>query len=250
MINIFKANLHRLFKNIYFIGGCLIALAVTYGFSSRTLSFGPFRSLNGGQIMFFVSAAMVLFFTVYAPISICSSFSEGFIRNRIISGYTQKEDYLAHVLALEVAVVVMHVFYFVGGVIGVVKSGDPLSTIPVLNIILMLIAVFGYTALIASISYRFKNMIAGVVAGMLIFNFAYSFVMFGNFFLMISAGKPSFKIAAFVYNINVLGQWFANTPYVDNGVNTGAPMQVISSIAVLALSVFIGCIGLEKRDLK
>ncbi len=250
MINIFKANLHKLIKNIYFIGGCIIAFAVTYGFSSRTLQFGPFRNLNSGEIMFFVSAAIVLFFSVFAPISVCSSYSDGYIRNRIIAGYTQKEDYLAHVLALETAVVIMHVFYLAGGIIGIICEGEPLSVIPVLPIILMLIAVFGYTALVASIAYRFKNMIAGVVAGMLIFNLAYSFVMFGNFLLMITADKPSFKIAAFVYNINVLGQWFANTPFIDDGVNAGAPMQFISSVAVIAFSLIVGCAGLEKRDLK
>ena len=250
MINIFKANLQKLFKNLYFIGGCIIAFAVTYAFASGTFQFGPFHSLNAGEIMFFVSAAMVLFFTVFAPISVCSAYSEGYIRNRIIAGYTQKEDYLAQVLALEVGVVVMHVFYIAGGCIGILKAGQSLSTIPVSAVILMLLGIFGYTALIASIAYRFKNMIAGVVAGMLLFNMAYSFVMFGNFFLMITAGKPSFKIAAFVYNINVLGQWFANTPFIDDGVNAGAPMQVLSSIAVLAISLFIGCLGLEKRDLK
>lgn len=250
MINIFKANLHKLFKNIYFIAGCIIAFAVTFGFTSRTLQFGPFRGLNAGEIMFFVSAAIVLFFSVYAPIAVCSSYSEGYIRNRIIAGYSQKDDYLAHVLALEAGVVVMHVFYILGGIIGIVKSGEPLSVIPVLPIILMLIAVFGYTALVASIAYRFKNMIAGVVAGMLLFNMAYSFVMFGNLILMLTSDKPSFKIAAFVYNINVLGQWFANTPFIDEGVNGGAPMQLISSVTVLAFSLIVGCVGLEKRDLK
>lgn len=250
MINLFKANLHKLFKNIYFILGCLIALAVTYGFTSGTIQFGPFHSLNAGEIMFFVSAAIVLFFTVFSPIYVCSAFSEGYIRNRIIAGYTQKEDFLAQVLALEIGVVVMHVFYFIGGIVGILSAGQSLSTIPALPVVLFLIAIFGYTALVSAISYRFKNMIAGVVAGMLLFNFAYSFVMFGNIFLSITVGKPSFKIAAFVYNINVLGQWFANTPFVDDNVNGGAPMQVVSSIVVLTLSLLIGCIGLEKRDLK
>ncbi len=250
MINIFKANLQKLFKNIYFIGGCLIALFVTYAFASGTFYFAPFHSLNEGEIMYFVSAAIVLFFSVYAPMSVCSEFSEGYIRNRIIAGYTQREDYLAHILSLECAVMVMHVFYLVGGIIGILEAGQSLSTIPVLPVIVFMVAIFAYTALIGTISFCFRNMVAGVVTGMLLFNFAYSFVMIGNFILMITAGKPAFKIAAFVYNINVLGQWFANTPLVDEGVNAGAPMQFLSSIVVLVVSLLLGMTGLEKRDLK
>ncbi len=250
MINILKANLQKLIKNIYFIGGCLIAFSVTFAFTSGTVDFPPLHNLNAGEIMFFVSAAMVLFFSVYTPMSVCGEYSEGYIRNRIIAGYTQKEDFLAHILSLECAAVIMHVFYIAGGIIGIVRAGEPLSSVPVLPIIVMMIAIIAYIALIGSISYCFKNMIAGVVTGMLLFNLAYSFVMFGNFILMLTSGKPAFKIAAFVYNINVLGQWFANTPLVDEGVNAGAPMQFLSSITVLVVSLLLGMAGLDKRDLK
>ena len=32
MFNVLKANIKRLFKNVYFIGGCILAMLITVGF--------------------------------------------------------------------------------------------------------------------------------------------------------------------------------------------------------------------------
>ena len=68
MIRLYKAYMNRFIKNIYFIGGCLIALAVTYAVTSNTMAVPFLADSDTAVRMFFVTAAMVAYFTVFIPV--------------------------------------------------------------------------------------------------------------------------------------------------------------------------------------
>ena len=250
MLNIYKANLHKLIKNIYFIGGCIIALAVTYAFTSGIVNFPPVSKYGPETVFLFVSAAMVFFFAIFTPMFVCAEYTDGVIRNRILAGHTQKNDSLAMILAMISALLIMSLFYIAGGIIGCISAGSQISGKTVLLVFVDILAYCGFTALIAATSYRIKNYIGAFVFGFMLFVMAYNCVMFGNAILMVFADSSAFKPLACLYNVNALGQWFSNTPLVDDFVNPGAAAQIIMSVAVLVLSFFIGIAGIEKRDLK
>ena len=52
MKNLYKANLRRLVGNIYFIGGCVIAILVTYLFSARIFTISFMGSMNSAEIVY------------------------------------------------------------------------------------------------------------------------------------------------------------------------------------------------------
>ena len=115
--------------------------------------------------------------------------------------------------------------------------------------ITMIFATIGYSILVASLCYRAKNIIAGAFIGMGMLNLAFNFVMFGNALVAFSKGVVH-AIALFIYNVNSLGQWFSNTPFIDDNVNPGNAVQMILTAWVIMLSIVIGTVKLERRDLK
>lgn len=249
MINIYKANMHKLIKNVFFILGNIIAFAVTAATTSGNFTLPFLAKYTVADRMFFVSAAMVVFFSVFSPFMVCPEYGDGVIRNRIIAGYKQVHDYAALILTMVSAVLIMSLFYILGGVAGALISGNSISDLSWIAVITMIFATIGYSILVASLCYRAKNIIAGAFIGMGMLNLAFNFVMFGNALVAFSKGVVH-AIALFIYNVNSLGQWFSNTPFIDDNVNPGNAVQMLLTAGIIVISVLIGTAKLERRDLK
>ena len=121
MFNLYKANLRRLIANIYFIGGCAIALAVTFSFSKNIMSMAFLGGRSAEVRMFFVSAAMIVFFTLVVPIFTNMEYSDGTIRNKIIAGHSQRNVYLSYLFAYFTQAVIMWSVYMAAGFLGGAK---------------------------------------------------------------------------------------------------------------------------------
>ena len=244
MKNLYKATMYRIFKNIYFIGGCVIALVVTLAVTGGFYTF-PFLMEKPEELrMIFVGAAMVLFFSMFPPLFINPDYIDGCIRNRIIAGYSQKQVYISHVLAQLSAMTIMFLCYLIGGIIG----GASLNASSLVAVIVLFVAVMSYTVLTATAAFRLKKLIASMLTTMLLFNLCFNMVLFGN--AILSALKDTaFKIGSVLYNVNALGQWFCLTGFVDDGVNPGAGIQILLSLIVIAAALIWGLSGLDKRDL-
>ncbi len=244
MKNLYKATMYRIFKNIYFIGGCVIALVVTLAITGGFYTF-PFLMEKNEEIrMVFVGAAMVLFFSMFPPLFINPDYADGCIRNRIIAGYSQKQVYVSHVLAQLSAMAIMFLCYLTGGIIG----GASLNASSTPAILILFVGVMAYTVLTATAAFRLRKIITSMLTTMILFNLCFNMLLFGNAILSMLK-DTAFRIGEVIYNINVLGQWFSLTGFADDGVNPGAGIQILLSLIVIVAALVWGMSGLDKRDL-
>ena len=243
MIRLYKANMARFLTSIYFIGGCIIALTVTYAVTCNLIEFPFLADREISSRMFFVTAAMVGYFTVFVPVFTNSEYSDGVIRNKMIAGFTQKEILFSFFLSYASLAVIMWIFYMIGGMLG---GADPFGAYLVPNVI-FLVALFGFIAVILVLSFRLTKTVAAVIAAGLLFQTCFSMVMFGNVLLMVTEGKFGI-FPAVVYNVNVLGQWFSLSGFADDCADPGAIVQLIISLCVMAVTAMIGTYRLEKRN--
>ncbi len=247
MLRLYKANMARFLKNKYFIGGCIIALAATYAVTDNIILFPFLENKDISLRMFFVSAAMVAFFTVYIPVFTNAEYTDGTIRNKLIAGYSQKQVFLSLYLSYASLCLIMWVCYMTGGLIA---GADPFGTCLSANII-MLLALMAFIAFMLALSFRITKMVLVVIGAGVIFQTCFSMVMFGNAILMVlsdAGNDTAVFIASVIYNVNALGQWFSHTGFADDITNPGNFLQMIISLGLVMLMYFAGSAGLDKRD--
>lgn len=244
MTNLYKANTKRLFHNLLYIAGCVIAIVATALFTAGMMHNSYFDRLGEETRMLFISAAMVAFFTIFVPIFTNPEYADGCIRNKIVMGYTQKQIYMTYLLSHFTAAFVMWLFYMAGGIIG----GARLNVKTLLINIVILFAVFSYISLLLIISLRLKKMVTVVILSILVLNVNYTCVMFGNALLTRTKGT-SRKIGAIIYNIPSLGQWFSHSGFADDFTNPGMLIQLNISLIIILVTTLLGTLAINKRDL-
>ena len=246
MKGLYKTNMRKLMKSKFYILGLIIAMVATFAFTKNMMNFtGIFESMGDTGRMHFISAAIVAFFTIYTPLFVCEEYSEGSIKNKIISGFTQKQIFIAGLLAQLSAVLIMWVIFFISGLAG----GGRMTGYWMGSLLITLLAILGYTTLIYAIAFRLEKPIRSTIVAFVLLNLNFNMITFGNLLIMISKGVV-LKIAAIVYNISVLGQWFVLTGLAEDTANPGPLCQILTAVIVLVVSIAYGTIKLNKRDLK
>ncbi len=244
MFNLYKANMARLFKKGFYIFGLVVALVVTYVFTSNTVELSFLAAASPVARMTFVSAAMVAFFTIFVPVFTNSEYTDGVIRNKMIAGRSQKEIYVSHLLTEFTAAVIMWVCYIVGGVIG----GAKLDSNYIIANIVILIALFNYIATVLVVAFRLKKMVPVIILEAMIFNICFNSILMGNLVLMVTKDTTQ-KVMAWLYNISALGQWFTFTGFAAEEADPGVGAQILISFIIILLMTLVGTFRLNKRDL-
>ena len=238
--------MRKLIKSKLYIAGLIIAIVVTFLFTNNGLNLGGvFERMTMTGRMFFISAAIVAFFTIYTPLFICEEYTEGSIKNKLIAGFTQKQIYGAGLLTQLSAAGIMWVLHFISGLFG---GGRP-NAEWFLEMLIFLLAIIGYVTVIYSLSFRLEKPIRSTIISFLLLNVNFNMITFGNLLIMISKGV-ALKIAAVIYNTSVLGQWFVHTGLSDEEANPGSVTQIIISVVIIALALLLGTSKINKRDLK
>ena len=246
MFNIYKGNLIRLVKNYLFIGGCILALGITFLIAAGKF---PLDFLQNGlpqDRMFFASVAMVLYFSFFSTIFISVEYHDGIIRNRVITGFSQTKVYAASLLAQYSAVLIMTACYLLGGLLGGVKFNADLWT----KIGIFILSLIGYVTVTNAIAFRVKKVVLSTILTMMLFNMCFNCVMFGNAILSFMENETALKIGKIIYNIHSLGQWFSLTPFSFDFTNPGFGVMVALSVGVIVIASTLPMIGLKKRELK
>ncbi len=246
MKNLYITNMRKLVMSRLYIVGLMIAVAVTYIFTKNGFGLGGiFGDMTTTGRMFFISVAIVAYFTIYTPLFVCEEYTEGSIKNKLIAGFTQKQVFGAGILTQISAAAVMWVLHIVSGIMGGARPDGQCCV----EMLIVFLAMIGYVAVIYTLSFRLAKPIRSTIFSFLLLNVCFNMVTFGNLLIMISEGI-ALKIAAVVYNIGVLGQWFVYSGMADDAANPGAAVQVIISVCIIVLSVLIGISKLSKRDIK
>ena len=119
MRNIYKAHCARLFTDKLFIAGTSLAFAITWWFTK-----------NGNEIRHFgmyetdfdyaltASLGLLGFFSVFTPLFLGTEYSDGAIRNKLISGKTRTQIYLSSLAAILTALLIMTAAWAAGALLG------------------------------------------------------------------------------------------------------------------------------------
>ncbi|MCR5213319.1 MAG: hypothetical protein K6E10_02815 [Eubacterium sp.] len=244
MKNLYKAIMKRIITNPFFILGCIAAFAITLIISWNNSPVQLPISGNTNDKMIFLSAAIVAFFTIFVPLLTNIEYSDGVIRNKLISGYTQVQVYISSLLGHMTAAFIMWAVYMLAGIL----AGADMTGKFIFSNIVILVAILNYVATMMILAFRLRKMIPLVIGVMLVFQLCFNLVTIGNLFISLSKGTLN-KIIVLIYNIPALGQWFSNTSLGEEFNNPGRPIQLLISIAVIIICTFIGTFRLNKRDL-
>ena len=246
MKNIYRANMHRILKNLIFTGGCIIAIVATFVFTANLIGMtGRFENMGPERRMIFISIAMMGFYTIFVPLYTNAEYRDGTIRNKLIAGFSQKEVYLGTLFSHLTALGIMTLCYFVAGIAGGAKiSGDMV----VRNIILFF-ALCGYVSVMELVAMRVQKTVAVAISAFLILNVVYYIVMIGNFFIAFILKGTALIVGKIVYNAVVFGQWMIQVGLADQETNPGNFSQIIISLTIVLISVLLGTLGINKRDL-
>ncbi len=247
MINLYKANMKRITGNFIFIGGCVIAFLATFVFTANLIGMrGRFEDYGPDRRMFFISIAMMIFFTIFVPLYTNHEYRYGVIRNKIAAGFSQRQVYFSHLFGHLTALVIMMASYLLGGILGGARDFGKMA---VLSLVLIF-ALSGYIATMMLISFRILKVVVLSIAAFLILEVSYTGTMIGNALIAFVLKGTAKQIGIVVYNMTVFGQWFTGTGLADDYINPGRPQQIIISAVVILIMVFLTVHGLEKRDLK
>lgn len=245
MKNLYKVSCRKIYKNTFYKIGLIIAAVVTYIFTAGYISLGQIiDTMPLVQKMIFIGAAMIPFFTIFPPIIICSEYGDGVMKNKVISGYSQKQIFLGGMLAQLSACAFMWIIHVIAGIIAGVRPDGK----DVLSMLAMLLAVLAYTAVIYAITFRLRKPVRSFIVDMLLLNACYNVLIFGNLLGMYLKGF-ALKILALVYNANAMGQWFVLNGLADEDQDPGRIPQIILSVLLVGLAVLIGTMKVNKRDL-
>ena len=251
MTNLYKANMKRITSNPVFIGGCIIAFLVTYVFSANFIGLnGSFEKMGPEGRMYFVNIAIMAFFTIFVPLFTNMEFRYGVIRNKLVAGYSQKQVYLSQILGHFTALAIMAAVYFLAGILGGARDMGKVFV----PCVVYFISICGYIAVMMLISFRITKMVIISIMAFLVLNINYSGVMFGNFLTEFVFKGFAHKIAVIIYNFSPFGQWmtwFMKLAISPVDYNTpGTPAQILISVGITLIMMFLGTAGINKRNLK
>ncbi|MBO4458196.1 MAG: hypothetical protein J5802_10790 [Butyrivibrio sp.] len=243
--------MRRIKSNPIFIIGCIIAFLVTFVFTKNLIGLtGSFEMMGTEGRMYFVSIAIMAFFTIFVPLYTNMEFRYGVIRNKLVAGYSQKEVYLSHLLGHFTALAIMTAVYIVAGILGGARDFGKLFG----PCVIYIISICGYIAVMMLISFRITKMVIVSIFAFLVLNFNYSAIMFGNFLISFVLKGIANKIGIWIYNMSPFGQWMvwfykmAISP--EDFTNPGVPAQILISVGTTLIMMFLATAGINKRNLK
>lgn len=244
MKNLVKIGLTRLYKKKFYIVGCVLAFAITLWF----LKAGPIPQLvkySADTVALLLSAAITLYFSLFTGLFMGNETEDGILRNKVMAGHSQVTVYLSHYVTLLIAMVGMFVCWLLGAIAG----GTVITSKVLLNICIVLLANAGYIAVVLAICFRIKKQVVGIIIGICIFYILVTTVLVNNYVYMISCGTPAEKLMTVVYNISAVGQCFAVSDFVDEGLRVPL-LQLLVSVTVALLATLAGTCKLAKRNIK
>lgn len=246
MRKLIKGNVIRLFQNKLFLAGCGIAMFFTFLWCAGFVEILPVLSGEPMERMIFSSGAMLFFFAFFVPIYVGVEYTDGIIRNKIISGHKQKTILISDMITMFVGVVFMTICWFIGGVAAGGFESSRIAGFAFISIIYTC----AHTAIITTLSFRSRKTVASICVSMVGFFLLFQMMLFGNLLVKVLGLQAEARdFGLMIYNLNIVGQWFSHTYFSFGKVSTLPVIQILISVAIIFLAWIIGVIDLEKRDL-
>ena len=248
MRDLFRAYCARLFVNVLFIGGNVLAFIITFFVTLKGKDAIPLGPINSDfDCAMLASLGIPAFFSLFTALFLWSEYSGGAIRNKLISGRTRKQIYLASYMTMALAVFIMTTVWAAAAVIAA-------NDLPPAGYVTACIvkAYFYNLANIAFLVLVSMNVPHGgwvTVIEFMSFQTALSAAVFMQALISRFKGVVHETIR---YTVNMIpyGQWLSLSALAEDDIKTSTPVQLCLSLAVLAVMNVTGIILLEKKDIK
>ncbi len=245
MRNLLKADLRRLYRNIFFIAGCILAFFITWYYTRNGAEFGIQHTSDANQYMVFVSAGVLLFFSIFPGMFQSVEYSDGVIRNKIAIGYQQMYIYLSEYITLCIAMMTMIVCWLVGGMLG-----GAVMTFELLKYtIIMMLFCMAYASIMTMICMRITKVIISAGLQIVVFQFGFSSTIM-LYAISVALNGTAANIPKIMLNLFPIGQWFSNTSLADVSASLGFAPQLMLSVMVIVLFLSLGTFRINRRDVK
>lgn len=246
MLNIIKANLSRLFKNKFFIAGCILAVVITIYFidQAEIILDMHFRSIEKAHQL--ISIGVIMFISIFAPVFQSVEYTNGVIRNKVAMGYKQSEIYAAHLITMIAASLTIILCWIVGGLV----AGVPVSSWLITYSVRLFFSMIAYSSFMTFIGMRFRKVATSASLGIVAFQGAFTATIIIFMFVSRTWQTLLGKILVIVGNGSALGRWFANSQLSDPEINTSMIVSIIISLVMAVIYYMIGSFRINKRDLQ
>lgn len=243
MKKLVRANLVCIFQNLYYKFGLLTAFVVTALFTAYGEHYSVFQVHQKNDYMILISAAILAFFGTFTSFMVHQEMESGVIRNKLITGHTQKEVYLSQLFSHMLAGMLMVICWFIGGVLG----GGKINGFLVSYTFILLFAVFSFIALLTFCGMRIKKNKTANFIGIVIFYVLLNGYLIGNALITFSKGVLH-MVYKIIYQLSPLGQWgshiYASSAYYRFPVG----IEILLSMGMILLLTFVGTKDINKRD--
>ena len=246
MLHLLKANLKRLFTNKFFIGGCILAAAITvYFMKNAETILGPHLRENYKSLQL-ISIGVICFISIFAPVFQSAEYSSGVIRNKISRGFKQSEIYAAHFITMLVVSFMIIVFWLIGGVIG----GVTIDSWVILYSVKLFFSMIAYSSFMTFIGMRFRKAVASASLGVLAVQASFTATII--IFMLASTfwGKTLGIVFKYIGNASAIGRWFVNSQLADPEFNLSLAVSIMVSLVMAVIYYLIGSFRIDKRDLQ
>lgn len=244
MLKLVKANIIRMYTNIFYFLGLILAFLCTFLYV-RIQPIEPLAKLGAEKNMMAVSFAAILFFSVFTGYFVGEEYAAGAIRNKIIAGHSQLEVYLSNYLALLAGMVLMYGAWLLGGF----AAGCRINGEVLLFALTAILYSAAHIGILMAVSFRLKETVLAAIAGVGFFYIVANGGLIMNFIVSSTEGVM-YQIVRLIYNAGAFGQILLKLGLMDGEVGLGSFVQILCSLTIASLSVLAGTYRLNKRDLK
>lgn len=246
MRDLYKSNMRRLGKSLFFTGGCGLALLLTILFTSNVIGLkGTLGNMSCEGRMFFIGIAMMGFFTIFVPLFTNTEYRDGVIKNKILAGHSLKHVFFSHLLTHFSALFLMTLFYLAGGLMG----GASLKGHLLVKNLILFAALGGYIAVLTMLALRFRNTKILCILAFIYLDVCYALTMAGNALISMILTGTAQKLGILLYNTTAFGQWMIHGGFTQDFFNPGNGVQLLISAVVILISVFLAIFRLDRKDL-
>ena len=245
MKNLLRADLRRLFHNIFYVSCCILAFLITWYYTRNGAQFGIQYNANANQYMVFVSAGVLAFFSIFPALFQSTEYGDGVIKNKIAVGHKQTSIYLSQFITICVAAFIMVLCWLGGGLL----AGAQMDRGLLKYTCVLFFYSMAYVSVMTCICMRITKMAIAIGLQIMIFQFSFNAALILNGVFAMTEGSIA-KAAQVMLNFIPMGQWISNTSLVDDTVTLGLFPQTALSFIVVAVFFGMGMFRLNKREIK
>ena len=241
IFNLCKANIRRLIKNRIFIVGAVLIFFISFWYIKNGETFLlPTHSPEERSIL--INALIPGFFTIFYGLFTAPELGDGVIRNKLSVGCRQSSVYLSFAVTAFASVMLLTIVWIAPSL----AAGTELTSSYAAFIPVSICSSTAYACLIHIFCMRIRKSVIAIALSIMTLQTLASVLLFINSFYSLYE-QEAFRV---ILNVMPLGQWLALTPIAGEGAALSPLHMITISLISVAVYIFAGSIGINRREIK